>query len=133
MNGILKAVCISKEKGTVKRNIDRCEVIENHGLKGDAHAGSARQVSLLSEEAVNDFCRRCDDKVGLFPGVFGENLLVSGFDLKKYPIGTIIRIGDVVLQLTQIGKTCHSGCEIMARTGECIMPHEGVFAKVLHL
>ena len=132
MNGILKAVCISKEKGTVKRNIDRCEVIENHGLKGDAHAGSARQVSLLSIDAVNDFRKRCDDKVGLFPGVFGENLLVSGFDLKKYPIGTIIRIGDVVLQLTQIGKTCHSGCEIMARTGECIMPHEGVFAKVLN-
>ena len=131
MHGILKAVCISREKGTVKNNIDRCEIIENHGLMGDAHAGSARQVSLLSEEAVNDFRQRCDDKVELLPGVFGENLLVSGFDLKRYPIGAIILIGDVVLQLTQIGKTCHSGCEIMVKTGECIMPHEGVFAKVL--
>ncbi len=124
-------MCISSRKGTAKTNVGNCEIIENFGLKGDAHAGSERQVSLLSENAVNDFRRRCDGKVTVSPGIFGENLLVDSVDLTNYPVGAIIIIGDVILAVTQIGKTCHSGCDIMARTGECIMPQEGVFAKVI--
>lgn len=131
MTGKLKAVCISREKGTAKQSVGSCKIIENYGLEGDAHAGSARQVSLLSEEALNDFRRRWDDKTEIYPGVFAENLLIEGLDLKGYPIGTVIRIGDVVLKISQIGKTCHSGCKIMKQTGECIMPREGVFAEVI--
>ncbi|MBR4514126.1 MAG: MOSC domain-containing protein [Lachnospiraceae bacterium] len=133
--GKIEAVCISENKGTVKKDIGSCKLIENYGLEGDAHAGSGRQVSLLSAEQVEAFRARSKGAVELPPGVFGENLLVSGYDLKSYPIGTRFLIGsgegEVLLELTQIGKQCHTGCEIMKTTGECIMPHEGVFAKVI--
>ena len=129
--GRIIAVCISEKKGTVKKNIGTCKIIENYGLEGDAHAGSARQVSLLSYEQVEAFKERSGGKVELPPGIFGENLLVEGYDFKIFPVGTQFRIGDVLLEITQIGKECHTGCEIMQRTGECIMPHEGVFAKVI--
>ena len=129
--GKVKAVCISEKKGTVKKDIGSCMVIENFGLEGDAHAGSSRQVSLLSFEQVEAFKERSKGAVQLPPGIFGENLLVEGYDFKAYPVETIFKIGDVVLKITQIGKECHTGCEIMQRTGECIMPHEGVFARVL--
>ena len=129
--GRIIAVCISEKKGTVKKNIGSCKIIENYGLEGDAHAGSARQVSLLSYEQVEAFKERSGGKVELPPGIFGENLLVEGYDFKIFPVGTQFRIGNVLLEITQIGKECHTGCEIMQRTGECIMPHEGVFAKVL--
>ena len=129
--GKVRAVCISEKKGTVKKDIGRCMIIADHGLENDAHAGSARQVSLLSAEKVEAFRQRCKGVVELPPGVFGENLLIEGFDFKHYPIGSRFRINEVLLELTQIGKTCHSGCEIAQRTGECIMPREGVFARVL--
>ncbi len=129
--GKIEAVCISKEKGTVKTQVDECEIIEQYGLKNDAHAGSGRQVSLLSYEAVEAFKNGKGKDAVITPGVFGENLLVSGFDLAACKIGTRFLCGDVVLELMQIGKTCHSGCEISKITGECIMPREGVFASVL--
>lgn len=137
--GRIEAVCISEKKGTVKQDIGSCLLIKDHGLKGDAHAGSERQVSLLSYEKVEEFKERIariskDEKEGgvrIVPGCFGENLLVSGIDLASLPVGTGFHIGDVRLELTQIGKKCHSGCEISKLTGECIMPHEGVFARVL--
>ena len=131
IQGIVKAVCISEKKGTVKKDIGHCRIIEDFGLENDAHAGSGRQVSLLSYEQVEAFRQRSGGVVDLPPGVFGENLLIEGFDLKRYPIGTCFQIGDVLLELTQIGKTCHTGCEIAQKTGTCIMPKEGVFAKVL--
>lgn len=130
--GKVIAVCISEKKGTVKKNIGRCRLIEDHGLEGDAHAGSERQVSLLSADEVQAFRERSKGAVELPPGIFGENLLVEGFDFKSYPVGTRFRCGEVLLELTQIGKRCHTGCEIMQRTGECIMPKEGVFARVVN-
>ena len=129
--GKVIAVCISEKKGTVKKNVESCRIIEDFGLEGDAHAGSGRQVSLLSSEQVEAFRERTKGRVELPPGIFGENLLVEGYDLKNCPTGTRFRIGEVLLELTQIGKQCHTGCEIMQRTGECIMPREGVFARVL--
>ena len=129
--GKVIAVCISEKKGTVKKDVGSCRLIADFGLEGDAHAGSERQVSLLSADEVEAFRLRSKGAVELPPGIFGENLLVEGFDFKSYPIGTKFRCGEVLLELTQIGKRCHSGCQIMQRTGECIMPKEGVFARVM--
>ena len=127
--GRVRAVCISEKKGTPKRDIGRSLLIREFGLEKDAHAGSPRQVSMLAAEEVEAFRER--SKGELPPGIFGENLLVEGFDLAKCPVGTQFQIGDVLLRLTQIGKQCHSGCVIMQKTGECIMPRQGVFAEVL--
>lgn len=129
--GKVIAVCISEKKGTVKKDVGCCKILAEYGLEGDAHAGSARQVSLLSAEKVEAFRKKTGGVVELPPGVFGENLLIEGFDFKHYPIGSRFQIGEVILELTQIGKTCHTGCEIAQKTGECIMPREGVFARVL--
>ena len=107
----------------------RVRLIENYGLEGDAHAGNwHRQVSLLSYDRIREFNER---GAGVGPGAFGENLVVEGFDFKLLPVGTKLKCGDVVLELTQIGKECHSHCEIYKKMGECIMPREGVFARVL--
>ena len=129
--GIVKAVCTSEKKGTVKKDIGECLVIEDFGLSGDAHAGSERQVSLLSYESTERFKETMPFSDIIVPGVFGENLLVEGYDLKTYPTGTRFRCGEVLLELTQIGKSCHTGCEIRKLAGDCIMPREGVFAKVI--
>ncbi|MBR3532863.1 MAG: MOSC domain-containing protein [Clostridiales bacterium] len=129
--GKVIAVCISERKGTVKTPVKSAEIIKDFGLKGDAHAGLGRQVSLLSYEKFTEFRESAGGKVPIVPGVFGENLLVSGFDFKNIPLGTRLKCGDCVLELMQIGKTCHSGCEISKITGKCIMPAEGVFARVI--
>ncbi len=129
MTGIIKAVCISEKKGTAKKNVVSANIIENFGLEGDAHAGSFREVSLLSWEQVEAFKKNGTD---VSEGDFGENLLVQGFDFKSFPIGTRFRTGEVELELIQIGKKCHSACTVTRRTGKCIMPTEGVFARVLH-
>lgn len=128
--GKIMAVCISEKRGTQKKNIDKVRLIENFGLEGDAHGGNwHRQVSLLSYEKVRAF----EEKgISVEDGAFGENLLVEGFDFKTLPIGTRFRCGDVLLEMTQIGKECHSHCEIYQAVGDCIMPREGVFARVLH-
>lgn len=127
--GYIRAVCISEKKGTGKKNVGEAVFIEDEGLKGDAHAGKwHRQVSLLSKEAVEAFKKR---GASVEDGDFGENLLVEGFELKNLPVGTIFSCNGVVLELTQIGKECHSHCAIHEAVGDCIMPREGVFAKVL--
>jgi MOSC domain-containing protein YiiM len=124
----VKAVCVSAEKGTPKHNAGSGEFIAGHGICGDAHAGPwHRQVSLLSHDKVEAF-RAAGAKVE--DGAFGENLLVEGIDFKSLPVGTILRCGDVVLEMTQIGKECHSHCAIYKTMGDCIMPREGVFARV---
>lgn len=124
------AVCISEQKGMQKRNIHEAAFIEDFGIEKDAHAGKwHRQVSLLSYEIIEEFKKK---GAPIVDGSFGENLIVSGFDFKTLPVGTVFRCNDVVLELTQIGKKCHSGCEIYKIMGDCIMPREGVFAKVLH-
>lgn len=128
--GKIMAVCISEKRGTQKKNIEKVRLIENFGLEGDAHGGNwHRQVSLLSYEKVRTF----EEKgISVEDGAFGENLLVEGFDFKTLPVGTRFRCGEVLLEMTQIGKECHSHCEIYQAVGDCIMPREGVFARVLH-
>lgn len=127
--GKIMAVCISEKRGTQKKNIEKVRLIENFGLEGDAHGGNwHRQVSLLSYEKVRAF----EEKgISVEDGAFGENLLVEGFDFKILPVGTRFRCGEVLLEMTQIGKECHNHCEIYQAVGDCIMPREGVFARVL--
>ena len=125
---MIKAVCISEAKGTVKHPVAEVKLVADFGLEGDAHAGRwHRQVSLLSAEQVDAF-----NALGgaAAVGDFGENILVSGLELRKLPVGSLLRAGEVVLKLSQIGKECHSHCEIFQRVGDCIMPREGVFATV---
>lgn len=128
MMGIVRAVCISKEKGTEKKPIPEGHFIENFGIEGDAHAGNwHRQVSLLSHEKVEAF----NEKGGMAEdGAFGENLLVDGMDFRAMPVGTRLSCHGVILEITQIGKECHSHCAIYQTMGDCIMPREGVFAEV---
>ena len=123
------AVCISEKKGTQKHPVPQAQCKIDHGILGDAHAGNwHRQVSLLSQERIDAFNQR---GAGVVPGAFCENLVVEGIDFRALPVGTLLRCGDVLLEMTQIGKECHSHCEIYQKMGDCIMPREGVFARVL--
>lgn len=125
------AVCKSKEKGTRKKAVAKGVLRENYGLVGDAHADCCthRQVSLLAMESIAKM-RGLGFDVG--PGDFAENLTTQGLELASLAPGTRISIGqDIVLEITQIGKECHSGCAIYKEIGKCIMPKEGVFAKVI--
>lgn len=127
--GTVIAVCTSPEKGTQKTDVKEAVFIEDFGIEGDAHAGKwHRQVSLLSCDKINAF-REKGARVD--HGAFGENLVVEGIDFRMLPVGTRLICGDVVLEVTQIGKECHHGCRIFQEMGECIMPREGVFAKVI--
>lgn len=127
--GKVLAVCISEKKGTQKKNVGSAVFVEDWGLEGDAHAGKwHRQVSLLSGEKIDAFHAKGAE---VEDGAFGENLVVEGIDFAKLPVGTRFRCGEVVLELTQIGKECHNGCAIFQKMGECIMPREGVFTRVL--
>ena len=128
--GKILAVCISEKKGTQKINVEKGKLIENHGLEGDAHAGTwHRQVSLLSNEKISDFIARGGN---VEQGDFGENLIVEGIDLAKLPVGTMLQINDnILLEVTQIGKECHSHCAIYHAVGDCIMPREGIFTRVI--
>ena len=129
--GKIIAICISEARGTQKHEVESAYLKEEWGIEGDAHAGKwHRQVSLLSVEKVDDFRAKGADVIN---GAFGENLVVEGFDLKTLPVGTRFKVGnDVLLEMTQIGKQCHSHCEIYKLVGDCIMPREGVFTRVLH-
>ena len=127
--GKILAICISEKRGTAKFEIPEAEVKVDWGIVGDAHGGNwHRQISLLSFEKIEDF-RAKGANVDF--GAFGENLVVEGFDLRKLPVGTRFVIGEVELELTQIGKECHSHCAIYHAVGDCIMPREGVFTKVI--
>ncbi|HBA62404.1 MAG TPA: MOSC domain-containing protein, partial [Lachnospiraceae bacterium] len=127
--GEIKAICISRERGTQKTEIPEAEIQVDWGIVGDAHGGKwHRQISLLSFEKIEAFRARGAE---IDFGAFGENLIVEGYDLRTLPVGTRFQIGDVLLEMTQIGKECHSHCEIFKKMGDCIMPREGVFAQVL--
>ena len=124
------AVCISEKKGTKKRPVECITVREHHGIEGDAHAGNwHRQISLLAQESVNEMRRV--GRLTLHAGDFAENILTEGIDLKHLPVGTVLRVGETRLQVTQIGKECHNDCEIRRLTGKCVMPTDGIFAIVL--
>ena len=128
--GVIKGICISEKSGTAKHEIEEAILAKDWGIQGDAHAGHwHRQVSLLSYEKIEEFRKKGAD---IEPGAFGENLIVSGYDFRNLAVGTRFQCGEAVLEMTQIGKECHSHCEIYKRMGECIMPREGVFAIVLH-
>jgi len=123
------AVCKSLHKGERKANIGTGNFIKGFGLEGDAHGGPwHRQVSLLAQESIDKMVAK-GLKVG--PGDFAENLTTEGIDLLSIPIGTKVKIGETLMEITQIGKKCHSKCAIFELAGDCIMPREGIFAKVL--
>lgn len=123
-------VSISKKKGTKKENIPEGLLIENHGFKDDAHAGDwHRQVSLLAIESIEKARTKGLD---LSPGDFAENITTRGIDLVHLPIGTRLKVGEeALMEVTQIGKKCHTKCAIYQQVGDCVMPKEGIFTKVL--
>lgn len=123
------AVCISEQKGTQKHEVPEIQLKIDHGIVGDAHAGNwHRQVSLLAQESV-------EKMKAVFPdipvGAFAENILTEGLTLYTLPVGTRLRIGEVLLEVTQIGKECHAHCAIRQQVGDCVMPREGIFTIVL--
>lgn len=123
------AVCISEQKGTVKHEVPEIRLKKQHGIVGDAHAGHwHRQVSLLGTESVEKM-RRVLPNIPI--GAFAENILTEGIVLPALPIGTKLRVGETLLEITQIGKECHAACAIRKQVGDCVMPREGVFAIVL--
>ena len=128
--GVVRAICISEKRGTKKVQVPEAMFRKAYGIEGDAHAGNwHRQVSLLAVEKIDAFREQGAD---VDFGDFGENLVIEGFDLKNTPVGTRFKIGeDVLLEMTQIGKECHSHCMIYQTMGDCIMPREGVFARVI--
>ena len=123
------ALCISQHKGTLKNEVSEANFIEEFGIEGDAHAGKwHRQVSLLAFEKIDDF-RNKGGNVDF--GAFGENLVVDGIELHKLPVGQQLQVGEVLLEVTQIGNECHDKCAIYYQVGECIMPKNGIFTRVL--
>ncbi len=127
--GKVVAVCISQKKGEVKKPVESALLVADCGLEGDAHAGSGRQVSLLAEESVDKMRGK---GVELVPGIFAENLLTRGLELGRLRVGDRLKVGrSAVLEITQIGKECHQGCAIREQVGDCVMPREGVFARVV--
>lgn len=127
---IIKAVCISENKGQQKHPIEQIRLVPHVGIPGDAHAGDwHRQVSLLGSDSV----ARLQEKISipLFPGAFAENILCEGLSLYELPVGTKLRVGSALCEVTQIGKECHADCAIRQQAGDCVMPREGIFAIVL--
>jgi MOSC domain-containing protein YiiM len=123
------AVCISESKGEKKKPVESVELKPDHGIVGDAHAGEwHRQVSLLAIESIRKM-----QKLGLDvdSGDFAENITTEGIDLVSLPIGAQLRVGETLLEVTQIGKECHTRCAIYHQAGDCVMPKEGIFAKVI--
>jgi MOSC domain-containing protein YiiM len=129
--GIIEAVCISTKKGTVKTVVSRITLIPDWGIEGDAHAGNwHRQVSILAGESIDRIRKKLPD---LDHGMFAENIVTREIDLSGIVVGDSLSIGDhIALEVTQIGKECHNaGCAIQSATGECIMPKEGLFCRVI--
>ncbi len=127
--GIIKAVSISKEKGIKKTNVDEVQLKENFGIIGDAHAGSSRQVSLLACESIQ---KMKDKGLKVGSGDFAENITTEGIDLLSLKVGDKLKAGtEAILEISQIGKVCHTRCNIYYQAGDCVMPKEGIFARVL--
>ena len=126
---IVKAVCISENKGERKKPVEAVELRENHGIVGDAHAGDwHRQISLLASESI-DKMRALGLDVD--SGDFAENITTTGIDLVSLPIGSRLQVGETLMEVTQIGKECHNRCAIYDQAGDCVMPKEGIFARVI--
>jgi len=129
MAGKIIAVCTAPQKGMIKRDVAEGTLIEGVGLEGDAHAGFMhRQVSLISMEDIRLMMEKLPK---LVPGSFAENLTTEGFDLSLLKIGDRLKVGEALLEVSQIGKECHTKCEVFKQSGECIMPQKGIFTKVV--
>jgi MOSC domain-containing protein YiiM len=129
MVGEVVAVCISAEKGTAKDNVGRALLRVDWGVEGDAHAGPwHRQVSLLAWESIEKMRGRGLD---VREGSFAENITTRGLELYTLPVGTRLRLGTALVEVTQIGKQCHTGCAVFQAVGDCVMPREGIFVRVL--
>lgn len=127
--GKIIAVCTSPTKGTIKTDVGEGVLIEEFGIEGDAHGGFAhRQVSLIASEDIDTMRAKLPD---LVPGSFAENLTTEGFDLASLVIGDRLEVGECLLEVSQIGKECHTKCEVFHKTGECIMPQKGIFCRVI--
>lgn len=130
MSGIIQAVCISEKKGQQKHPVEEIRLVPHLGIPGDAHAGDwHRQVSLLGSDSVQKLQEKIS--IPLFPGAFAENILVDGLSVYTLPVGTKLRVGTALCQVTQIGKECHADCAIRQQAGDCVMPREGIFVVVL--
>lgn len=129
MRGRVIAVCVSEKKGERKKPVREVRVRENHGIENDAHAGDwHRQISLLAMESIKKMQAKGLD---VTTGDFAENITTEGIDLPSLPIGTRLAIGETLTEVTQIGKECHTRCAIYHQAGDCVMPREGIFVKVL--
>jgi MOSC domain-containing protein YiiM len=130
VSGRIVAVSVSDRKGEKKKNIEQGILVENSGFDGDAHAGDGhRQISLLAQESIDKIRTKGLDVV---PGDFAENITTSGFAVEELPVGTRLRLGAAaIIEVTQIGKVCHNRCAIFHQVGDCVMPREGVFARIL--
>lgn len=130
MEGKVIAINISEKKGVPKTAVETANFIEDFGIEGDAHAGKwHRQVSLLGDESIEKI--RMQGVEGLCTGRFAENLTTEGIILYELPVGTQLQIGDTVQEVTQIGKECHQHCAIYHQVGDCVMPREGIFTRVI--
>lgn len=130
MEGRVISINISKAKGTPKQAINPGVMIEDFGFEGDAHAGKwHRQVSLLAKESIEKAKGMRTD--GLCHGMFAENITTQGITLYEIPVGTRLSVGECIIEITQIGKECHDGCAIRQLVGQCVMPKEGIFARVI--
>ena len=130
MQGKVLSINISEKKGTPKTKINPGILIDDFGFEGDAHAGKwHRQVSLLAKESIEKSKGLPTD--GLCHGVFAENITTEGIELYTIPVGTQLKVGECVIEISQIGKECHEGCAIQKLVGKCVMPREGIFAKVI--
>jgi len=129
MSATVLAVCISQNKGERKQPVAAVELVQDHGIAGDAHAGDwHRQVSLLAQESIDKMRAMGLD---VSAGDFAENITTTGIDLVSLPIGSRLELGSALLEVTQIGKECHTRCAIYYQAGDCVMPKEGIFARVL--
>jgi len=129
MKGQVVAVCTSQRKGTVKKNVGRAWLRTDWGIEGDAHAGPwHRQVSLLAWESIEKMRAQ---GLNVREGSFAENITTHGLELHTLPVGTRLRLGSALVEVTQIGKLCHSKCAIFQEVGDCVMPREGIFVRVL--
>lgn len=127
--GKIIAVCTSPEKGMIKHDVGEGLLLEELGIEGDAHAGFMhRQVSLIAVEDIRTMMEKLPD---LVPGSFAENLTTEGFDLSALKVGDRLEIGETILEVSQIGKECHTKCEVFRKTGDCIMPKKGIFTRVI--
>ena len=127
--GKIIAVCTSPEKGMIKHDVREGLLLEELGIEGEAHAGFMhRQVSLIAVEDIRTMMEKLPD---LVPGSFAENLTTEGFDLSALKIGDRLKVGETILEVSQIGKECHTKCEVFRKTGDCIMPKKGIFTRVI--